>query len=186
MILFPFCRPVISVSPSCGSPRGVSAPGLSERVSPRPSGRRPRTDAAGADVAVYPLLIRALPGERGLPGDAVRLSMAKNPSPNPQILFPLLIFFRALSPPPPPCGVFCNPRCIRACRVQRRIARFAFPRPNRRLCCVTSFLFRCSITWGAACGLPPGLAPARPRPRTAAAPDTSLLSGRRRGLGGYF
>lgn len=41
-----------------------------------------------------------LPGERGLPGDAVRLSMAKNPSPNPQILFPLLIFFRALSPPP--------------------------------------------------------------------------------------
>lgn len=107
-----------------------------------------------------------LPGERGLPGDAVRLSMAKNPSPNPQILFPLLIFFRALSPPPPPCGVFCNPRCIRACRVQRRFARFAFPRPNRRLCCVTSFLFRCSITWGAACGLPPGLARARPPRRT--------------------
>lgn len=112
------------------------------------------------------VVIRALPGERGLPGDAVRLSMAKNPSPNPQILFPLLIFFRALSPPPPPCGVFCNPRCIRACRVQRRFARFAFPRPNRRLCCVTSFLFRCSITWGAACGLPPGLARARPPRRT--------------------
>lgn len=46
------------------------------------------------------VVIRALPGERGLPGDAVRLSMAKNPSPNPQIFFPLLIFFRALSPPP--------------------------------------------------------------------------------------
>lgn len=50
-----------------------------------------------------------LPGERGLPGDAVRLSMAKNPSPNPQILFPLLIFFRALSPPPPSVRRFLQP-----------------------------------------------------------------------------
>lgn len=108
----------------------------------------------------------------------------RTPPPIHRFFFPL--FFSCLVAPPPPCGVFCNPRCIRACRVQRRFARFAFPRPNRRLCCVTSFLFRCSITWGAACGLPPGLAPARPRPRTAAAPDTSLLSGRRRGLGGYF